>query len=786
LAEIWLSFGELNKALEAAQKAVSLNPDLSRTQTVLGFAYLTQVKTKKAKEAFQKAIELDQADPLPRLGLGLAKIRDGGFPKWDPALSKMLDAGLQEGTKDLETAVSLDPDNSLVRSYLGKAYYEKTEDKLATDQLEMAKKVDPMDPTPYFYDAIRKQATNQPVEALEDLQKAIELNDNRAVYRSRQLLDEDLAARSASLARIYTDLGFQQRALVEGWKSVNTDPADFSGHRFLADTYSALPRHEIARVSELLRSQLLQPINITPIQPRLAESNLFLISGGGPGALSFNEFNPVFNRDRIAFQGSGLWGENNTYAGEGVLSGIYKKLSFSAGYTHFETDGWRTNADQDDDIANAFVQLELSPQTSIQAEYRYRDIKNGDLQLRFFRDDFLSNLREEDETNLARLGFHHVFSPGSDLIGNFQYHVRDGSQGLEPVPTIVRIDTETDEDAYGGELQYLFRSRRINIVSGAGYFNINSTDKITTQIFLPFPFGGSFLETFDGDAKHTNFYLYAYINFPRNVTFTLGGSGDFFDADDPLTKDKNQFNPKFGITWNPFPGTTLRGAAFRVLKRTLITDQTLEPTQVAGFNQFFDEANTTESWRYGAAIDQKFTKDIYGGAEYTYRDLKVPFNITTLGVSTLEEADWNEKIFRAYLFWTPHKWLALSAEYQWERFGRDKEFAEGAKTVKTHYFPLGINFFHPSGLSAMLKASYVNQHGEFERQMALGTFERGKDDFWLFDAAISYRLPKRYGFFTVGAKNLFDKEFQHFDTDPDNPRIQPKRFFFARVTLALP
>jgi hypothetical protein len=47
------------------------------------------------------------------------------------------------------------------------------------------------------------------VEALQDLQKAIELNDNRAVYRSRLQLDADLAARSASLARVYTDLGFK-------------------------------------------------------------------------------------------------------------------------------------------------------------------------------------------------------------------------------------------------------------------------------------------------------------------------------------------------------------------------------------------------------------------------------------------------------------------------------------------------------------------------------------------------------------------------------------------------
>jgi outer membrane receptor protein involved in Fe transport len=84
-----------------------------------------------------------------------------------------------------------------------------------------------------------------------------------------------------------------------------------------------------------------------------------------------------------------------------------------------------------------------------------------------------------------------------------------------------------------------------------------------------------------------------------------------------------------------------------------------------------------------------------------------------------------------------------------------------------------------------LKGTYIDQQGSFDRQMAIGTFERGKDNFWLFDAAISYRLPKRYGFITVGATNLFDKEFQYLDTDIDNPRIQPERFFFVRLTLSI-
>jgi hypothetical protein len=39
---------------------------------------------------------------------------------------------------------------------------------------------------------------------------------------------------------------------------------------------------------------------------------------------------------------------------------------------------------------------------------------------------------------------------------------------------------------------------------------------------------------------------------------------------------------------------------------------------------------------------------------------------------------------------------------------------------------------------------------------------------------------------TVGAKNLFDEEFEYFDRDWENPRIQPERFFFAKFTLSFP
>ncbi len=38
----------------------------------------------------------------------------------------------------------------------------------------------------------------------------------------------------------------------------------------------------------------------------------------------------------------------------------------------------------------------------------------------------------------------------------------------------------------------------------------------------------------------------------------------------------------------------------------MITRQTIEPTQVAGFNQFFDLDNGTDAWNYGVPWIRNF------------------------------------------------------------------------------------------------------------------------------------------------------------------------------------
>jgi hypothetical protein len=379
-----------------------------------------------------------------------------------------------------------------------------------------------------------------------------------------------------------------------------------------------------------------------------------------------------------------------------------------------------------------------------------------------------------------------------------------------PDPTIAQSFThDRDENANSVEGQLLWRAPKVKLVAGAGYFDIGA--KETTVFAIDDPdFGIQDTTLGDSKIKHTNLYAYAYWSPVKELTLTLGASGDLFDetgtfTDDvtlaglpptgptpveppPVLGEKNQFNPKLGVSYTTSSGTTLRGTWFRALKRTLVTDQTLEPTQVAGFNQFFDDPSATKSDVWGLAIDQKLGRRAFAGGEYSERDLTIPILILENGVTwTLNEFDGKEKTARAYLFGTPHPWVTLGAEYSYENFDRDPGLQGSYTTVKTHRVPLSVRIFHPSGFSAYLGTTYLKQEGEFRTQVPLSNdFVPGKRDFWIVDAAVRYRLPKRYGFVAAGVNNLTDETSTYEATDPKNLGIRPGRVVYARVVVALP
>jgi tetratricopeptide (TPR) repeat protein len=456
LAELEQMFGELGASRDAAEQAVALAPDLGRTQMVLGFAALTRIDIDEARAAFDRAIAFDSAEPLARLGLGLAKIRQ---------------SDLADGRHDIEIAAALQPNDALIRSYLGKAYFEEKRDPLDARQFEIAKQLDPNDPTPWFYDAIRLQLDNRPVEALRSLERSIELNDNRAVYRSQLLLDRDRAARGTSLARIYDDLGFRQLGINEASKSLTLDPANASAHRFLSDIYRGERRREIARVSDLLQAQLLQDININPVQPSLSETNLNIVTRGGPAHAGFNEFTPLFERQQAQLNVSGVAGNNDTYGGEGVVSMLYDRYSLSAGAFGYRTDGWRDNNDIKHNIENVYFQAALTPDLNAQVEFRRRESDEGDLAFNFEPDDFSRVERRDVDQKSGRAGLRYSPTSNSDVLFSLIYGHREES--VKDVVQVANRENLIEDTGNQIESQYIYRSDFFNLVTGLSYAGID-------------------------------------------------------------------------------------------------------------------------------------------------------------------------------------------------------------------------------------------------------------------------------------------------------------------------
>jgi len=753
LAELWLMLGYRDRAREAAEKAASLAPDLERVHVVRGFAALTEIDTETARAAFERAIALDSEDPLPRFGLGLAIIRDGA---------------LEEGRRNLEVAVGLDSGNSLLRSYLGKAYFEEKRDPLDAEQLAIAKELDPLDPTPWLYDAIRLQTENRPGEALQAIQKSIELNDNRAIYRSRQGLDQDQAARGTSQGRIYDDLGFQQLGVNEASQSLTLDPTNASAHRFLSDIYSGVRRREIARVSELLQAQLMQDININPVQPSISETNLNLISRGGPAETGFNEFTPLFERNDAQLNASGLVGDDETFGGEGVVSALYDKFSISAGAFHYETDGWRPNNEINHDIYNVYAQGAITPELNLQVEYRHRESEQGDLAFNFNPNSFNPLFERTLNQDIGRFGLRYSPTPNSDLLLSFIYSDRDESQDIFP-----GFAASVDDQGYQIEAQYLYNREWLNLTAGFGNTGIDSTID-----FTGFP-------TDESEIQHVHGYVYANINLPDTVTWTVGLSVDDYE-DGPVEVSK--VNPKLGVQWDVTDNLRLRAAVFRTIKPALVANRTIEPTQIAGFNQFFDDGNADEAWRYGVGVDWRVTNELFVGAEATWRDLSVP----VVGTGVAFE-DQNEQLDRVYLYWTPIPELALSAEFVYDQFESDQGFATdgGVPTdVETFSIPLAARYFHPSGFFAGAGVTYVNQDVTRSAVALASGFSDGSDEFFVVDAAIGYRFPDRFGAVSLEVNNLLDEEFQYqddsfreFKDEPSTGPYTPDLQIIGRLTL---
>jgi len=284
-------------------------------------------------------------------------------------------------------------------------------------------------------------------------------------------------------------------------------------------------------------------------------------------------------------------------------------------------------------------------------------------------------------------------------------------------------------------------------------------------------------------------YVYADVALAWDIQLTLGVSAT---SSDGRSFDEDQLNPKLGLIWQPLPETTVRAAAFRTFQPTTFSRSNiqpyLEPTEVVGFNQFYFGAEGEDVWRYALAIDQRLTANMAGGLEYSEREIETP--LAFIGPPeqsfVFESKEWSG---RGYVFWTPEQTgnLALRAEYEYDKQDNEELPAFGSTLrISSHRVALGMSYFSPVGIGIDVLGTFADQEGKFLEFLPVPPFVNefsDEDDFWVLDASVSYRLPRRHGLVTLAAKNLLDERFKFQDVDPSNPRILPERLLLLKFTV---
>ncbi len=758
LAEVDFARGDARAAIEHATQARSLAPADSTPLVVLGFASLSAFDLGAARDAFAAAVEIEPEAPLARHGLGLALLQAGDE---------------QEGRRQLELAVTLDPANPLSRSYAAKVYAAENRAGLSASQLELAKEFDPDDPTPWLYSGLGHLRGNRPVTALQELRLAADKNRNEPVYRSSFTLDEDLATRSAAIGRIYTELGFGRLAQLDAFRSIAADPANYAAHRLLADVYSTEPRQEIARVSELYMSQLLQPANVTPIKPQLAQINSFLAQRSGPSQLSFDELDSPVVANGLKLRASAVGGGNDTVGHDVTLAGLHDALSYSGGYYRFATEGFRENNDVDQRVGNAFVQYRPSAATNLQAELRSVRGESGDLTTMFDRQLYSPILRTAEQADSLRFGAKHQLVPN---------HLLLGSLILQDARTQITsgnvFSFASDHAAYSLDLQHLLEAGSLAVQSGLMLAH-QETDSLTTSPGID-P---------NEDSTQLGLYSYAHFRLAPNVTLTAGIAIDEIDGTHVLL---DAVSPKLGVMWRLTSRTTVRAAAFEALFGSLTTSMQntqprLEPVQLAGFTQLLFGGAGDSAFVRGLSVEHELSSRLFVGWQADLREIDRMVTVLGPGPSVTSEVELSERVQTAYLLWAPHDRLSMSARYEHGRY-RNAQEVFGYRQMTTERLPLEIRYFGHNGLTAGARVSAVKQHGLFATPSPL-PFELpvlavGQDSFRIIDAFIGYRLPNRRGLLSLNADNLLDRQFQFQDIDSTNPSLIPERLLSFRFTLA--
>ncbi len=390
VAELEFSFGRTAAARKAIERGLELMPRNAQAHAVRGFLLAAENRIGAAQESFQTALELDGALGNAWLGRGLCAIRRGKA---------------SVGGADLLAAAAIEPNRSLLRSYLGKAFSQTGPAEKARTELQRAEELDPNDPTPLLYSAIEKKQENRYNEAIEDLEKSIMLNDNRRVYRSRLLLDQDLSVRNANLASIYQDNGMTDVAVREATRAVENDYTNASSHLFLANSFDVLRdptrislRYETAWFNELLLAHLLSPV------------------GGGPLSqfVSQQEYSKLFQADGLGMSLIPEWRSDGRLYEQASFYGTFGNFSFGIDAAYFYDNGRRPNNEVSREEIYWQAKFQVTPNDILYTFGQWQDNETGDLFQSYFDQpgSLGVDFEEKQEPGQLLVGWNHRWAPG--------------------------------------------------------------------------------------------------------------------------------------------------------------------------------------------------------------------------------------------------------------------------------------------------------------------------------------------------------------------------------------
>jgi Tfp pilus assembly protein PilF len=431
-AELQMSVGNTRAAQKLINQALKQAPKHSRLNTLAGFIALNRFATDKAQDHFQTAIQTSSNEPLARLGLALALIQNGK---------------IEAGRAQMEMAVLLDPGSSLLRSYLGKTYATQNQNDWADTQYQLAKSLDPNDPTPWFYEAHLKHEENKPGEALRLINTAIEKNDNRAVYRSRMLLDSDAAARSANMAGIYDTLGFTETAKNTAALAVSENPTDFASHQALVMAHSGDPEAQVLRAREAQMTRMLAPIGAKELNVGVSEAGLQTYPWVSPSRMGTNEYTSLFAQRGLNGSFTSFLGSQESKGFDWQVQAIGTRTSISGGQYNYKTDGYRTNNDLDIELTEINLHHQVTDNTKILLTSSKNSDSSGDLTNSIDSEFFDENLRRANTTNKSEAGLAYRPSKNIALLANInQYDVKANTKTTIFIPPDFTIESNLASD----------------------------------------------------------------------------------------------------------------------------------------------------------------------------------------------------------------------------------------------------------------------------------------------------------------------------------------------------